>query len=93
MSAVGWGGKQHLALQAILERDLREKALAIPGLETFEILVRASERKADLQVVNLAIKNETDLLVVGTHQRQGLKRLAHGSFSSGILRHALMSVV
>ena len=80
-------------VQAILERDLREKASAIPGLEPFEILVRASEGKADLQIVNLAIKNQADLLVVGTHQRQGLKRLANGSFSSGILRHAPMSVV
>jgi nucleotide-binding universal stress UspA family protein len=80
-------------VQAILERDLREKGSAIPGLEPFEILVRASEGKADLQIVNLAIKNQADLLVVGTHQRQGLKRLANGSFSSGILRHAPMSVV
>lgn len=80
------------AVQAILERDLREKASAIPGLEPFETLVRASEGKADLQIVNFAIKNQADLLVVGTHQRQGLKRLAHGSFSSGILRHAPMSV-
>ena len=80
-------------VQAILERDLREKASAIFGLEPFEILVRASEGKADLQIVNLAIKNQADLLVVGTHQRQGLKRFARGSFSSGILRHAPMSVV
>jgi nucleotide-binding universal stress UspA family protein len=80
-------------VQAILERDLREKASAIFGFESFEILVRASEGKADLQIVNLAIKNQADLLVVGTHQRQGLKRLANGSFSSGILRHAPMSVV
>ncbi len=81
------------AVQEILERDLREKASAIPGLEPFEILVRASEGKADLQIVNLAIKNQADLLVVGTHQRQGLKRFARGSFSSAILRHAPMSVV
>jgi nucleotide-binding universal stress UspA family protein len=80
-------------VQAILERDLREKASAIFEFESFEILVRASEGKADLQIVNLAIKNQADLLVVGTHQRQGLKRLANGSFSSGILRHAPMSVV
>lgn len=80
-------------VQAILERDLREKASAIFGFESFEILVRASEGKADLQIVNLAIKNQAELLVVGTHQRRGLKRLASGSFSSGILRHAPMSVV
>ena len=81
------------AVQAILERDLREKATAIPGLEPFEFLVRASEGKADLQIVNLAIKNQADLLVVGTHQHQSLKRFARGSFSSAILRHAPMSVV
>ena len=86
-------GENQPAVQAILERDLREKASAIPGLEPFEILVRASEGKADLQIVNLAIKNQADLLVVGTHQRQGLKRFARGSFSSAILRHAPMSVV
>lgn len=81
------------AVQAILERDLREKASAIPGMEPFEILVRASEGKADLQIVNLAVKNQSDILVVGSHQRQGMKRLARGSFSSALLRHAPMSVV
>ncbi|MFM8831662.1 MAG: universal stress protein, partial [Spartobacteria bacterium] len=86
-------GENQPAVQAILERDLREKAAAIPGLEPFEILVRGSEGKGDLQIVNLAIKKQSNLLVVGTHQRQGLKRLARGSFSSAVLRHAPMSVV
>lgn len=81
------------AVRAILERDLREKASAIPGMEPFEILVRASEGKADLQIVNLAVKNQSDILVVGTRQRKGMKRLARGSFSSALLRHSPMSVV
>jgi nucleotide-binding universal stress UspA family protein len=81
------------SIQAILERDLREKATPLLGIEPFEILVRASAGKVDFQIVDLAIKNQADLLVVGTHQRQGFTQLARGSVSRGILRHAPMSVV
>jgi len=86
-------GETQAAVAGILERDLWEKASSIPGLEPFEILVRPSEGKGDLQILNLAIKNQSDLLVVGTHQRKGLRRLTRGSFSSAVLRHAPMSVV
>ena len=86
-------GESDPSIQAILERDLREKATPLLGIEPFEILVRASTGKVDFQIVDLAIKNQADLLVVGTHQRQGFTQLARGSVSRGILRHAPMSVV
>ena len=85
-------GENQPAVQTIFERDLMEKASAIPGLEPFEILMSSSEGKADLQIVNLAIKNQADLLVVGTSQHQGLKCFECGSFSSALLRYAPMSV-
>jgi hypothetical protein len=46
----------------------------------------------DAQLVGLAIEEQADLIVVGTHQWHGLSRLRHGSVSRGILRHAPMSV-
>ena len=55
--------------------------------------VRAGEGKVDFQIVDFAIKDQADLLVVGTHQRQGFHQLVHRSVSRGILRHAPMSVV
>jgi len=82
-----------ISIQAILERDLREKATPILGKKPFEILVRASAGKVDFQIVDLAIKNQADLLIVGIHQRQGFTQLARGSLSRGILRHAPMSVL
>lgn len=80
------------SISAILERDLREKATQILGIEPFEILVRTGAGKVDFQIVNLATKGQGDLLVVGTHQRQGFTQLVRGSVSRGILRHAPMSV-
>ena len=35
---------------------------------------------------------QADLLVVGTHQWHGLKRVSHRSISRGVLRHAPMNV-
>lgn len=80
------------SIRAILERDLREKATQILGIEPFEILVHTGAGKVDFQIVNLATKGQADLLVVGTHQRQGFTQLTRRSVSRGILRHAPMSV-
>jgi nucleotide-binding universal stress UspA family protein len=86
-------GDNDPAIQAILEADLREKATLILGAEPFQVVVRAGAGKVDFQIVGLAIKDQADLLVVGTHQRQGFHQLVHRSVSRGILRHAPMSVV
>lgn len=79
-------------VQQILERDLREKVASILGADDARIRVLANSGRVDAPLVELARNAQTDLFVVGAHQRHGLDRLVHGSVSRGILRHAPMSV-
>jgi nucleotide-binding universal stress UspA family protein len=48
-------------------------------------------RPAD-HLVRLAESEQADLIIVGTHQRKGLRRLWHGSVSHGVLHMAGCSV-
>jgi nucleotide-binding universal stress UspA family protein len=48
-------------------------------------------RPAD-HLVQIASAEQADLLVVGTHQRRGLDRIWHGSFSRDTIFHATASV-
>ncbi len=80
------------AMQGVLERDLREKVTRLLGSENVRVTVRGNWGRADIPLVEMAIESHADLVVVGTHQWQGLDRLRHGSISRGILHHAPMSV-
>jgi len=44
-------------------------------------------------VVNAAIENHSDLIVVGTHGRSGLKRFLLGSVAEGVMRHSPIPVL
>ena len=44
-------------------------------------------------VVNAAIENRSDLIVVGTHGRSGLKRFLLGSVAEGVMRHSPIPVL
>jgi len=44
-------------------------------------------------VVNTAIENGSDLIVVGTHGRSGLKRFLLGSVAEGVMRHSPIPVL
>jgi len=94
---LGLSGPEHFSknlpeVQYILERDLEEKVTAILGSEAVSVRVGATWGRADAHLIELAQKEGADLIVVGTHQRSGWKRLQHGSVSRGILRHAPMNV-
>jgi nucleotide-binding universal stress UspA family protein len=80
------------AMQSVLERDLQEKATRLLGRENVRILVRGNWGRADVPLAMMAIEAQADLIVVGTHQWQGLDRLRHGSVSRGVLHHAPMNV-
>ncbi len=58
-----------------------------------EIRTEPNWGRPDAALVRLAAEADADVVVVGAHQRQGLKRLAHGSVSRGVLRHAPVSVI
>ena len=79
-------------MQRVLEQDMQEKVARLLGKEHVRIVVQGGWGRVDAQLVGLAIEEQADLIVVGTHQWHGLSRLRHGSVSRGILRHAPMSV-
>jgi len=80
-------------VQRVIERDLREKVRALLGDGQVRVLVEPFVDRPDARLIELAEEAKADVIVVGTHQRQGLSRLGHHSVSRGILRHARMNVV
>ena len=82
-----------LGIQRVLERDIQEKVTRLLGDESVRILVQAGWGRTDAQLIAMAMEAQADLIVIGSHQRQGLARLAHVSVSRGILHHAPMNVV
>lgn len=79
-------------LRRQLLRDLRRKVGEfIPG--TFDLRLQPNWGRPDAALVHVATEAHADLIVVGAHQRHGIKGAALGSVSRGILRHAPMSVI
>ncbi len=74
-----------------LERDLREKASRLLGVEPALRVVPGSAR-VDAHLIQLATEAGADLLVLGVHQWHGLQRVWHASISRRILHHAPMSI-
>lgn len=74
-----------------LERDLRERAVRLLGGEPSIRVVPGSAR-VDAHLIALATDAGADLLVLGTHQWQGLDRVWHRSISRRVLHDAPMSV-
>ncbi|MBI4622475.1 MAG: universal stress protein [Verrucomicrobia bacterium] len=77
----------------VLERDLKERVARVLGGEQVRVCVAAGTGRVDADLAELARKTETDLLVVGTHQRTGFTRLQHRSVFRGVLRRAPMNVL
>lgn len=78
---------------AELERELRERIAAhAPGQSVTLRLVGGLGRPAD-HLAQIANEEHADLVVVGTHKRQGLSKLWHGSVSRDVLDRAAANVV
>jgi nucleotide-binding universal stress UspA family protein len=79
-------------VRRLLLRELRRKAAEfVDG--TTQIRLEPNWGRPDAALVQLASDSEADLIIVGTHQRHGAKRLGHASTSRGVLRHAPVSVI
>jgi nucleotide-binding universal stress UspA family protein len=81
------------AMQAILERLLREKVDAVFGAKVARIRVEPGLGRPDFRLIEMARAAEADLIVTGAHQRHGLERLGHASTSRGLLHYAPMNVL
>ena len=75
-----------------LRRKLQRKVGALIAGAT-ELRLEPNGGRPDAALVKPASDSDADLIIVGAHQRHGMKRLAHPSVSRGVLRHAPMSVV
>lgn len=76
-----------------LERDVWERLHDALGDMPIEVHVRSAFGSPAFEFVRVADERKADLVVVGTHQRHGLSRLAAPSFSRGVLHHAASNVL
>lgn len=60
--------------------------------EPARIRVASGWGRSDAHLIHLAAKERADLIVTGTHQRHGLRRMVQHSVSRGFLHYAPMSV-
>jgi nucleotide-binding universal stress UspA family protein len=82
----------HPEIERVLRRDLTAKVNQLLGDEQAEIRIQVGFGRAADHLIQLAEEEQSELLVVGTHQRKGLSKVWHGSVSQGVLHHARTSV-
>ena len=80
-------------VQAILERDLKGRVTEILGTTVFRTFIEANWGRPDLRLAEIAYKENSDLIVVGSHQYRGFEKLWRVSTTLGVLHGARMSVV
>jgi nucleotide-binding universal stress UspA family protein len=76
-----------------IEHDLKQKVehLGGPAIDKFVIDMIAG--RADYPLVNMAVSEEADVVVVGSHQRHGVERFWHTSISRAVVSHAPVNVI
>ena len=79
-------------VEQALERDFRTKLKTLLGDTSARVRVTPSWGAPDYNLIQMAHEEQADLIVVGSHQRHGLSRLAHPSVSRAVLHHAPMNV-
>jgi len=77
-------------LRLFLQKELEQKCDAILGTNTPGICVQPDWGRPDAQLIETALENRADLVVVGASQRSGLARF--GSTSRAVLHYAPMNV-
>lgn len=79
-------------IQSVLERDLSERVAMLLPPENVTIKVQPGWGSTEGYLSEMAYRQQTDLVVLGTHRRHGFGRLRFGSVSRSILHHATDSV-
>ncbi len=80
------------SLRKAVERDLRERASLFADNSTFELALEWSSRDPAAVLIELAKKSRADLIVTGSHQIHGVRRLWHHSVSRALLADAGINV-
>jgi nucleotide-binding universal stress UspA family protein len=79
-------------IQKILERDLKKRIARFLSKQKVTAIVEPGWGTPEGYLFEMASKRHVDLIVVGTHQRQGLGRVLLGSVSRAVLHHAKVSI-
>jgi nucleotide-binding universal stress UspA family protein len=79
-------------IQKNLERDLKKRVTRFLPKQKVDSIVEPGWGTPEGYLFELASRQNMDLIVVGTHQREGLGRVLLGSVSRAVLHHAKMSV-
>jgi nucleotide-binding universal stress UspA family protein len=79
-------------IQKNLERDLKKRIVTFLPKQKVVAIVEPGWGTPEGYLFEMASRRNVDLIVVGTHQRQGLGRVLLGSVSRAVLHHAKMSV-
>jgi len=80
-------------IEEVLGRQLAHRVLGPGAPSELKLEVRPGTGQVAGHLVQEAEALKADLIVVGTHRRQGLDRIRHGSVSNGVLHDAGVSVV
>ena len=79
-------------IQKNLERDLKKRIARFLSKQKVTAIVEPGWGTPEGYLFEMASRQKIDLIVVGTHQRQGLGRVLLGSVSRAVLHHAKVSV-
>ena len=80
------------SLHTALEGDLQERAGLLVGDSPFTLALEWSSRDTVGALIELAKKHRADLIITGTHQIHGVRRLWHHSVSRALLADAAINV-
>lgn len=86
-------GKGASKLRESLQRDVWERIQQVLDVPTVKVHIQGSSGNPATELARLADDLGADLVVVGTHQRRGLKRLTSASFSRRVLKLAHTNVL
>lgn len=68
-------------------------AIKVVQAAGFAVSTRVVEADPRTAILDVAAESETDLIVVGSHGRRGLKKFLLGSVAESVARHASCSVL
>ena len=91
-SGPGMGLSLYPDTEAALLEELRARTTKLLGGTPARLQVSPAIGRLDQHLVSVAEEGAADLVVVGSHHREGFRRWWQGSVSSGVLHGAPMSV-
>jgi nucleotide-binding universal stress UspA family protein len=74
------------------ERYFRERVRTLLGGSRVRVRFETDLGCSDAHLIQIAAEERAELMVIGTHSRQGWQRLGHHSVSRGVLRYAPINV-